>query len=189
MNDEFDVNMLLIFKIYDLRENSKLTQRINKCKMLTNSAKQLDNHLKDVYKFSLLVCVFKHHVSHWKLHVTMYLLQLFSLWVVTITTLTKTAISHSEIIVQRCLHTLSTHHDQVPKNSSNGVASIQVYWGTLCCFGKTLLHNCPHQSEICLNDLPRRLSQIFWRFFLKSRKNILLTCCPLQKENKFSTEN
>ncbi len=50
------------------------------CKMLTNSNKQLNDHLKDAHKPPLVTCVLKHYVSHWEPHITPHLLQI--LWFV-----------------------------------------------------------------------------------------------------------
>ncbi len=68
----------------------------------------------------------------------------FGSWAVTVTTLTKTTISRSEIIVQRRSLTLSTRFEMLYTTSHlrtlvGGVASI--YRGPLQCFGTTVAHH------------------------------------------------
>ncbi len=50
--------------------------RITHCKMLANSHKQLNDHLKHLYKSSFLTCVLKQHVSYQEQDVTPHLLRL-----------------------------------------------------------------------------------------------------------------
>ncbi len=111
--------------------------------MHTNSHKQHSNHLKDVYEVLLHTYVLKHCASDQEPHVTPRILRLLQFVKVTVTTFTKTAISYSGIIAQRCSCALSTRLKMFYTTSNlrttvDGVASI--YRGSLQCFGTALVN-------------------------------------------------
>ncbi len=139
-NAEFDINMLFILTIYNSHKNSTLTQQLNTVKCLLihiNSSmttwKMRMSPLFSPVGWNTLYLTENHMLHHASCNY-------FGLWEIIVTTLTKTVISHSKIIIYRrsctlltCLKTL--YRTSYLRTPVDGVASI--YRGTSWCLGTT----------------------------------------------------